>query len=141
MNASVNKYSEKNNTSYLVKQNNIDYALSENGNWIIIEANSKDIYKIFPCEILYIATEGRKSVLYLTDKEIETNRHLDYWKNILDPKIFVQPHGSYIVNLNYVVEITKEWAMVKSDGKKYLVYTSTRKIKEFRKAFLEYYQR
>ena len=40
---------------------------------IIIQTCKKDVCRIYPCEILYIAIEDRKSVLYLTDRRVETN--------------------------------------------------------------------
>lgn len=103
---------------------------------IIVQTSTKDICRIYPHEILYIAIEDRKSVLYLTDRKIETNYRLDHWRGILDLKFFAQPHHSFIVNLNYVDEVTKEWVKVKYRGEEYPVYTSSRKIGAFKKAFL-----
>ena len=108
---------------------------------IIIQTSKKDVCKIYPCEILYIAIEDRKSVLYLTDRRVETNYLLDYWKGILDMKTFAQPHNSFIVNLNYVDEVTKEWVKVKYGDKEYSVYTSLRKIGVSKKAFLNFGKR
>lgn len=108
---------------------------------IIVQTSNKDVCRINPHEILYIAIEDRKSVLYLTDRKIETNYRLDHWKGILDLKIFAQPHHSFIVNLNYVDEVTKEWVKVKYGDKVYPVYTSLRKIGAFKKAFLKFGER
>ena len=105
---------------------------------IIVKTSSKDVCRIYPHEILYIAIEDRKSVLYLTNRKIETNYHLDHWKGILDLEMFAQPHHSFIVNLNYVDMISKDWVKVKGDNKEYLVYTSSRKIGEFKKMFLNF---
>lgn len=103
---------------------------------LIVQTSNKDVCKVYPHEILYIAIENRKSVLYLTHGRIETNYHLDYWKNILDLNTFSQPHNSFIVNLNYVEEVTKDFVRVKCDTQEYSVYTSSRKIGAFKKAFL-----
>ena len=108
---------------------------------IIVQASNKDVCRIYPHEILYIAIEDRKSVLYLTDRKIETNYRLDRWKDILDFKTFAQPHHSFIVNLNYVDEVTKEWVKVKYRDTEYSVYTSSRKISAFKKAFLKFGER
>ena len=108
---------------------------------IIVETSGKDVCRIYPNQILYIAIEDRKSVLYLTDRRVETNYILDYWKGILDPETFAQPHNSFIVNLNYVDEVTKEWVKVKYGDKEYSVYTSLRKIGSFKKAFLNFGKR
>lgn len=138
-----------------LEQNNIEYNLCECCGYerfcidldsdckseIIVQASNKDIRKIHPHEILYIAIENRKSVLYLTHGKVETNQHLEYWKGILDPEAFAQPHHSFIVNLNYVDEVTKEFVKVKYYDKEYYVYTSSRKIGSFKKAFLKFKER
>lgn len=138
-----------------LEQNNIEYNLCEccgNNRFcidldsdckseIIVQASNKDIRKIHPHEILYIAIENRKSVLYLTHGKVETNQHLEYWKGILDPEAFAQPHHSFIVNLNYVDVVTKEFVKVKYNDKEYSVYTSSRKIGSFKKAFLKIKER
>lgn len=105
---------------------------------ITVQTCNKDICRFYPHEILYIAIEDRKSVLYLKDRKIETNYHIDYWKDILSQKCFAQPHYSYIVNLNYVNEVTKEFVKIKYENIEYSVYTSSRKIGPFKKAFLNF---
>lgn len=106
---------------------------------IIVQTCNKDVlYRVYFNEIMFIAIENRKSVLYLTDKKIETHYSIDYWKEKLNGDIFGQPHYSYIVNLNYVDEVTKDFVKIKSGDKEYSVYTSSRKIGAFRKAFLNF---
>ena len=105
---------------------------------IIVQTCNKDVRKVYPHEILYIAIENRKSVLYLTHGRVETSHRLEHWKEMLDIKTFAQPHHSFIVNLNYVDEITKEFVKIKFDKQKYSVYTSSRKIGAFKKAFLKF---
>ena len=99
---------------------------------------NKDICRVYPHEIIYIAIEDRKSVLYLTDRKIETHYSMDHWKTILDEKNFAQPHYSYIVNLHYVEEITKDFVTLRHGEEEYKVYTSMRKIRAFKKAVLEF---
>lgn len=108
---------------------------------IIVQTSEKDVCKVYPHEILYIAIENRKSVLYLTNGRVETNYLLDHWKGILDLKTFAQPHHSFIVNLNYIDKVTKEFVKVKYGEEEYLVYTSFRKIGAFKKAFLNFGER
>lgn len=105
---------------------------------IPVTACNKDICIVYPHEIVYIAIEGRKSVLYLTDRKIETYHPIEHWKTFLDEKSFAQPHYSYIVNLNYVSEVTKNFVKVKYGDKEELVYTSSRKIGAFKKAMAEF---
>lgn len=106
---------------------------------IIVQTCNKDVlYRVYLNEVMFIAIENRKSVLYLTDKKIETHYSIDYWKEKLDADIFVQPHYNYIINLNYVDEVTKDFVKIKYGDKEYSVYTSSRKIGAFRKAFLKF---
>lgn len=105
---------------------------------ILVTTSNKDCCVVYPHQIVYIAIEDRKSVLYLTDGKIETNYRIDHWKNILDENYFAQPHYSYMVNLNYVAEVTKDFVIVQCKDTEYKVYTSSRKIASFRKAFLNF---
>lgn len=99
---------------------------------------NKDICRVYPHELLYIAIEDRKSVLYLKDRKIETHYSMEHWKAVLDEKSFAQPHYSYLVNLNYVEEVTKDFVILRCGEKEYRVYTSMRKIGAFKKAVLEF---
>lgn len=53
---------------------------------IIVSTCNKDVCRIHPHEILYIAIENRKSVLYLAKGKVETNYLLGHLKKILDQK-------------------------------------------------------
>lgn len=99
---------------------------------------NKDICRVYPHEILYIAIEDRKSVLYLKNRKIETHYSMEHWKDVLDVKSFAQPHYSYLVNLNYVEEVTKDFVILRCGEKEYRVYTSMRKIGAFKKAVVEF---
>ena len=105
---------------------------------IAVTKCNKDICMVYPHEIIYIAIEDRKSVLYLTDGKIETHYSMEHWKEILDEKSFAQPHYSYIVNLHYVSKVTKEFVIVRCRDKEEPVYTSSRKIGAFKKVVTEF---
>lgn len=105
---------------------------------IIVQTSNKEECRIRQCDIIYIAIENRKSAVYVDGRRIETNYSLEHWKEILNPKIFAQPHSSYLVNLCYVEEVTKDFVKIKHKGKDYSVYTSSRKLASFKKAFLEH---
>lgn len=106
---------------------------------IAVTKCNKDICRVHPHEIIYIAIEDRKSVLYLPDRKIETHYSMEHWKEVLDEKSFAQPHYSYIVNLHYVEEVTKDFVIIRCGEKEYKVYTSMRKISAFKKAVAEFY--
>ena len=106
---------------------------------LVIETSDKDVCKVYPYEIMYIAIEDRESVLYLIDKNvIRTNYNISHWEDILSPRCFKRPHHSYIVNLNYVTEVTQDYVYLKYRSNKYNIYTSQRKVRKFKKAFLNF---
>lgn len=105
---------------------------------IAVTKCNKDICRVYPHKIIYITIEDRKSVLYLTDGKIETHYSMEHWKEVLDKKSFAQPHYSYIVNLHYVEEVTKDFIILRYSDDEYRVYTSMRKIGAFKKAVIEF---
>lgn len=105
---------------------------------IIVQTSAKNVCRMRPCDIIYIAIEDRRSAVYIDGERIETNYSLGFWKKLLNPKIFAQPHSSYLVNLCYVDEVTKDFVKIKHKGGEYSVYTSSRKLNDFKKAFLEF---
>ena len=105
---------------------------------IAVTKCNKNICRVYPHEIIYIAIEDRKSVLYLPDRKIETHYPMEFWKKVLDEKSFAQPHYSYIVNLHYVEEVTKDFVILRCGEYEYRVYTSMRKISSFKKAVSEF---
>lgn len=106
---------------------------------LILSTGNKDVCKIYPYEILYIAIEDRESVIYLIDKKtIRTNYNISHWEDVLSSNCFKRPHNSYIVNLNYVTEVTKDFVYLKYRNNEYSIYTSQRKVSKFKKAFLNF---
>lgn len=106
---------------------------------LIVLTSKKDVCKVYPYEIMHIAIESRESVLHLLDgKTIRTTYNISYWDNILPEEFFVRPHNSFIVNLNYVTEVTCDFVFLKYKKNQYSIYTSKRKISAFKKAFLNF---
>lgn len=106
---------------------------------LVIETSDKDVCKVYPYEIMYITIEDRTSVLYLIDKKvIKTNYNISHWEDVLSSKCFKRPHNSYIVNLNYVTEVNQDFVYLKYRYNQYIVYTSQRKVRKFKKAFLNF---
>lgn len=103
---------------------------------LMIETSDKAVCKVYPYEIMHIAIEDRESVLYLIDKGVvRTPYHISHWDDVLSSRCFKRPHHSYIVNLNYVTEVTQDYVYLKYKNNQYTVYTSQRKVRKFKKAF------
>lgn len=106
---------------------------------LMIETSDKDICRVYPYEIMHIAIEDRESVLYLIDKKVlRTNYNISHWEDVLSSRCFKRPHNSYIVNLNYVTQVTKYFVHLKYRTNQYTIYTSQRKVGKFKKAFLNF---
>lgn len=106
---------------------------------LMIETSDKDVCKVYPYEIMHIAIEDRESVLYLIDKKvIRTNYNISHWEDVLSSRCFKRPHHSYIVNLNYVIKVTKYFVYLKYKNTQYSIYTSQRKVRKFKKALLSF---
>lgn len=104
-----------------------------------VSMSNKDVYKVYPYEIMYIAIEDRESVLHLTDeKKVKTNYNISHWEDVLPANCFARPHNSYIVNLNYVTEVTRDFVYLKYKENPCSIYTSQRKVAKFKKAFLDF---
>lgn len=104
-----------------------------------VETSEKDVCEVYPYEIMHIAIEDRESVLYLIDKKgIRTNYNISHWEDVLSSRCFKRPHNSYIVNLNYVIEVTRDFVCLKYKNHQYTIYTSQRKVGNFKKAFLNF---
>lgn len=160
MNKLEEKISKEKKLIDFIEQNNLEYIISDcggskkicidllsddntcnknnNSSEIIIQTCKHNIYKIHTDEILYIETVNRKTVIYTIDKKLETSYQIKHWINTLPSEIFAQPHNSFLVNMNYVDEITPDFVILKHKDTRYQVYTSLRKINEFKKSFLEF---
>lgn len=64
-------------------------------------------------EIIYIAKSGRIAYIHTTEKVYKTYLTMAAIINKLNKHLFTRIHGSYMVNLNYIVEITKNEVFVK----------------------------
>lgn len=63
-------------------------------------------------EIVYIAKSGRIAYIHTTEKIYKTYLTMTEILDKLDTNIFTRIHGSYVVNLNYIVKIIKNEVFV-----------------------------
>lgn len=64
-------------------------------------------------EIVYIAKSGRIAYIHTTEKIYKTYLTMAEIIDKLNKDLFTRIHGSYVVNLTYIVEITKNEVFVK----------------------------
>ena len=65
------------------------------------------VIKVSSADILYLYIDNRNVTLCTRQGEIETRKNMEWWKKNLNPQLFSQVHKSYIVNLRYVVDLSK----------------------------------
>lgn len=84
--------------------------------------------------IIYIANTGRHTLVTTTGHgEFEAEEVFSFVKNTIEKEVnyFAMPHQSFYVNLNYVVNCTKDTVIMKYAGKRYKAYMTRRRYKEF----------
>lgn len=101
---------------------------------IVVKTNGSEII-LFRREILYVESQGRKLVLYMTNgKTAEIYEKMDVIQESLGSS-FVRSHKSFLINMKYIVERTnKEFYL--SDGK--VLPISKNNLKEAKVKFISY---
>ena len=74
--------------------------------------DGKTIEKINANDILFIEIEKRKTKMITINKEYHSNHSIDYWQSNLKSTVFVSPHKSYIVNLNFVTKYERNYVIL-----------------------------
>ncbi|MEG0545806.1 MAG: response regulator transcription factor [Oscillospiraceae bacterium] len=106
----------------------------------LINANTIDLYlkgndkcqKICYDDIIFLEAELRKTKIVTTNGEFHTPESLSSWENKLSPSFFASPHNSFIVNMDKIVEYTRNY-MVLDGGKKYTISIAPKRQCEFKK--------
>jgi DNA-binding LytR/AlgR family response regulator len=93
------------------------------------------IYDIPEKDILYISHEESRTTIYSKDDVYRSDNTLVTWNSILDDRLFVQTHRSYIVNLSYVIGVNGYMACLCTGEK---VPISKRRRNIFWERFKEY---
>ena len=84
--------------------------------------------------IIYITNTGRHTLVATTEYgEFEAVEVFSFVKNMIEKEVnyFAMPHQSFYVNLNYVINCTKDNVIMKYAGKQYKAYMTRRRYKEF----------
>ncbi len=85
-------------------------------------------------DILYIETKGRGSIINTIDREYECSEKINDLETKLEEYGFFKCHKSFLINLNCVEHLDKEFAYF-AKGKK--AYISVRKYTETKKRYIE----
>ncbi len=99
-----------------------------------ITGRDGEIYKkIFTKDILYIEVKGKGSKIYTLDKEYEGSEKLGELESELEEYGFFRCHKSFLINLNAVDSMDKEFAYFSNDRKACI---SARKFVETKRKYI-----
>lgn len=86
-------------------------------------------------DIMFIEIDIRKTKIVTINKIYHSTERLSFWKNNLKSSVFVIPHRSYIVNMNFITSYKRENVTIAS---KYEIPISRNKQSYFYKEFARF---
>ena len=104
---------------------------------VVIETENETL-KLCSGDIIYLAIDNRYVTVYTKKGEFRTRKSMNWWKSYLNPHIFTQCHKSFLVNLKYVTNFTKEEVTLTVGGKNYSCHCSRRFYLKFKEAFFNF---
>lgn len=97
--------------------------------------DGKIIEKVSAKDIIYIEIEGRKTKIVTINKTCYANEHINFWKEKLRGTVFVVPHKSYIVNLNFITSYQRESVIL---NERFVIPISRSSQTEFYRHFMKF---
>lgn len=89
-------------------------------------------------DIMCICADGRRSIVYTNNRDIDSVKGIEYWKERIITPCFYHTHRSFIVNMKYVSSFNKDTVVLRSHNKRINAYLASRRLKEFKNAYLLY---
>lgn len=90
-------------------------------------------------DIVFVETERHKTKIVTIDAVYEVNSPLRMWNDLLQIGGFYQTHRSFIVNMRYVGEFTKDTVKLNlPDGQTCSAYLTKRRYSDFKSNYLLY---
>ena len=125
------------------EQDKIDFALDKalfnlekNTPKYIIKKTVTGMRKIFISDILYIESDEHTQLIYLKNEVLTTRLSTaEFWNDLKTDARFVQPHHSYIVNMDYIREMNSKECLLESGE---VVPVSKRFAKNFKEIYMKY---
>lgn len=107
---------------------------------VLVAETRDECFNILTNDILYITIQNRKANIVTKNKKILSKNNFDYWKNQLSGyDYFVQPHYSYIVNLQNITHFSRVEITLSSETEECIkIPISRRFYSSFKKAFYKY---
>lgn len=97
--------------------------------------DGKTIERVNARDIIFVEIENRKSKVVTENKEYHSAAPLGFWQENLKSSVFVSPHKSFIVNLNYITSYERDFIILNN---KYRIAVSRKNQTEFYKTFMRF---
>lgn len=100
--------------------------------------DDKNTYKsILAEDIVMVVTEYRHTRVYTMNGSYSTNQKLCVWQNKLTASYFVMPHGSYIINMNKIIQFSRTEIVLRG-VEDYTVTVAPKRQSEFKRILTRY---
>lgn len=97
--------------------------------------NQKLTERICAQDIIFVEIEKRKTKVVTVNKEYHSAQPMNFWRDNLKSTVFVSPHKSYIINLNYVTTYERNYVILNG---KYTVNISRNRQSYLYKKFMRF---
>lgn len=91
--------------------------------------------RILAQDVIFVEIEKRKTRVVTREKEYHSEHHISFWRDSLAGSIFISPHKSYIINLNYVTAYERNYVIL---NEKYKVNIARNKQADFYQKFIRF---
>lgn len=108
----------------------------DNSSLVFYLKDGKTSERINIQDIIFVEIEKRRSKVVTTHKEYYSSHHISFWKDKLTSSMFVSPHNSFIINLNYVTSYERNVLIL--DGK-HSVPIAKKLQTDFYQKFIRFY--
>lgn len=90
---------------------------------------------VFTADIVYVETFRRKVKVITTKGDFYSREPFDFWKKKLNAISFIEPHNSYIINLDYMIGRTRSTITlsIPNSNKEYVIPVASRKQADVKK--------
>ncbi len=92
--------------------------------------------RVYTDDIMCVESDGRGSVIHMTDRDIYSAQGIEYWFGELDIPCFYTTGRSHIINMKYVSSFDSQTISLAHNDKSVTAYISRRKYKDFKSAYL-----
>ena len=103
---------------------------------VVIKGKNNKSYRIKKSDIIYAESKFKKTFVCTVDNTIETSLPLKEVKEMLSSPDFLVPHGSFILNKNYIVRFERTSITVRENMKTVSIPVSPKRQVEVKKKLL-----